>query len=228
MRNIRAGGVIGSLACNGKGGSGCDCGVFLAALLLFASMPLAFPDQTFSELAAFGQAENVVGTLMIKRADSRVERLKGKGTLPVYEGDECKTELGSKAFIRFADGTQLAMNEKTTVIVRVRMDRARVPIATVKLLAGEIWVKTTSTKTYEIETPAGTAVLKGAELDIQVQQDGKSILTTIDGDVEYETTFGRCLISAFKQSHGERGKKCTEPVFVDNTDFTSWSLTVRP
>ena len=201
---------------------------FLTVLSLLAGVLLACPDQASSQLAAFGQAENVVGTLMVKRADSRLERLKGKGTLPIYEGDECKTESGSMAFIRFADGTQLAMNENTTFIVRARMDRTRAITPTLKLLSGEIWVKATPTKTYEIETPAGTAVLKGGEFDLQVRQDGKNILTSFDGIVEYETPFGSCSISAFKRSYGERGKKCTEPIFIDNTEGISWLITVRP
>ena len=220
--------ATGSLFYTRRAGAGCASGAFLTALSLLASMLLACPDQASSQLAAFGQAENVVGTLMVKRADSRLERLKGKGTLPIYEGDECKTEPGSMAFIRFADGTQLAMNENTTFIVRARMDRARAITQTLKLLSGEIWVKATPTKTYEIETPAGTAVLKGGEFDFQVRQDGKSILTSFDGVVEYETPFGSCSISAFKQSHGERGKKCTEPILIDNTEVISWTVAVRP
>ncbi len=221
-------GATGSFFCTDGAGAGCAYGAFLTALSFLASMLLACPDQASSELATLGQAENGVGTLLVKRADSRLERLKGRGTLPIYEGDECKTEPGSKVFIRFADGTQLAMNENTTFIVHARMDRARAPTVTVKLLSGEIWVKAPPTRTYEIETPVGTAVLKGAEFDIQVRQDGKSILTSYDGVVEYETPFGSCSISAFKQSHSERGKKCTEPILVDNTEGIAWVITVLP
>ena len=225
---MRGDGATGSLFCIGRVGADCASGAFLTVLSLLASMLLVCPDQASSELAVFGQAENGVGTLMVKRADNRLERLTGKGTLPIYEGDECKTEAGSKAFIRFADGTQLAMNENTTFIVRTRMDRARAITQTLKLLSGEIWVKATPTKTYEVETPAGTAVLKGGEFDFQVRPDGKSILTSFDGVVEYDTPFGSCSISAFRQSHGERGKKCTEPNLIDNTEGIAWTITVRP
>jgi ferric-dicitrate binding protein FerR (iron transport regulator) len=170
-----------------------------------------------------GNAENAIGTLTVKRADGRVEQLRGRGFLPLHEGDECKTERASRAFIRLADGTQLAMNEGTTLTVRARRERGGGIVRLFKLLLGELWMKTPGATPIEVETPVATAAIKGTEFNLQVLPDGKSILTVLDGLVELKNEFcSPCPVSAARQSFGERGKRCTEPVPVDPAAVIAW------
>ncbi len=174
------------------------------------------------QLTPIGNAENALGILMVKRADGRVDQLKGKGSLPLYEGDECKTEKASKASIRLADGTQVAMNEETTFRVQVRRERAKGITRIFKLLIGEMWIKTAEPVPIEVETPVATAAIKGTEFNLRVQPDGKSILTVIEGLVEFGTPFGTCPIRTATVSYGERGKKCTKPAPTDPTPAVAW------
>jgi len=174
------------------------------------------------QLTPIGNAENALGTLMVKRADGRVDQLKGKGSLPLYEGDECKTEKASKASIRLADGTQVAMNEETTFLVQARREKARGITRIFKLLIGEMWIKTAEPVSIEVETPVATAAIKGTEFNLRVQPDGKSILTVIEGLVEFGTPFGTCPIRTATVSYGERGKKCTKPAPTDPTPAVAW------
>lgn len=190
---------------------------FLLATALLADGPVAF-----AQLAQIGKAENALGTLTVKRADGRVDQLKGKGSLPLYEGDECKTERAGKAFIRLADGTQVAMNEDTTFLVQVRREKARGVTRIFKLLVGEMWLKTAEPVPIEVETPVATAAIKGTEFNIQVQPDGKSTLTVIEGIVEFGTPFGTCPIRTSTVSFGERGKKCTKPAPIDPSPAIAW------
>jgi ferric-dicitrate binding protein FerR (iron transport regulator) len=151
-----------------------------------------------------------------------VDQLNGKGSLPLYEGDECKTEKASKAFIRLADGTQVAMNEETTFLVQARREKARGITRIFKLLIGEMWIKTAEPVPIEVETPVATAAIKGTEFNIQVQPDGKSTLTVIEGLVEFGTPFGTCPIRTSTVSFGERGKKCTKPAAIDPAPAIAW------
>jgi ferric-dicitrate binding protein FerR (iron transport regulator) len=196
----------------------------LAAVVL--ALALAGYGRASAQLATVGQAENAVGTLIVKRADGRVEQLRGKGSLPLHEGDECKTERGSQALIRLADGTQLAMNEETTFIVRARTERARGVTRIFKLFIGEMWMKTPGPKSIEVETPVATAAIKGTEFNIQVLPDGRSILTVVEGVVEFGTPFGTCPIRTSTQSFGERGKRCTKPVPINPAPVIAWIANV--
>ena len=175
-----------------------------------------------AQLAPVGNAENAVGTLVVRRADGRVDHLRGKGSLPLYEGDECRTERASRAYIKLGDGTQVAMNEETTFVIRSRTERARGATRIFKMLGGEMWLKTQGPKAIEVETPVATAAIKGTEFNLKVLPDGNTVLTVIEGLVEFGTPFGTCPIPASRQSVGERGKRCTRPAPVDPASVTSW------
>ena len=191
--------------------------VFPLAMALVSGNP-----EVLAQLAPVGKAENALGTLTVKRADGRVDQLKGKGSLPLYEGDECKTERASKAFIRLTDGTQVAMNEETIFLVQARREKGKGVIRIFKLLVGEMWLKTAEPVPIEVETPVATAAIKGTEFNIRVQPDGKSTLTVIEGLVEFGTPFGTCPIRTSTVSFGERGKRCTKPAPIDPSQAIAW------
>jgi hypothetical protein len=174
------------------------------------------------QLGPVGNVEAVVGTFVVRRADGRVDEVKGKGTLPLFEGDECRTERASKAYIRLTDGTQLAVNEETTFTVRARTERGRGVVRIFKLLIGEMWFKTSQPRPLEVETPVAIAAIKGTEFNLKVIADGRSLLTVIDGVVEFGTPFGTCPIPRSSQSLGERGKRCTKPVPIDPAPAVAW------
>ena len=48
------------------------------AFLLLPVVPAA------AQLNAIGNVENAVGTVAVQRADGRVDRIRGKGSLPLY------------------------------------------------------------------------------------------------------------------------------------------------
>jgi hypothetical protein len=184
--------------------------------------PSSRPPVMLVQLGPVGNVEAVVGTFVVRRADGRVDEVKGKGTLPLFEGDECRTERASKAYIRLADGTQMAINEETTFVIRARTERGRGVVRIFKLLIGEMWFKTSQPRPLEVETPVAIAAIKGTEFNLKVVADGRSLLTVIDGVVEFGTPFGTCPIPRSTQSLGERGKRCTKPVPIDPAPAISW------
>jgi ferric-dicitrate binding protein FerR (iron transport regulator) len=193
--------------------------VGVVALLVFAVFSVV---PAAAQLAPIGNVENAVGTVVVQRADGRVDQIRGKGSLPLYAGDHCKTEKGSKAFIRLVDGTQVAMNEDTSFRYQQRDERGKGSTRIFKLLFGEMWFKTAGPAQLEVETPVATAAIKGTEFNMKVASDGNSVLTVVDGTVEFGTPFGTCPIVKSTQSFGARGKRCTKPVPVDPAPATAW------
>jgi ferric-dicitrate binding protein FerR (iron transport regulator) len=175
-----------------------------------------------AQTASIGSVENTIGTLIVRRADGRVDEVRGKGSLPLYEGDECHTEKASKALIKLSDGTQVAMNAETKFRYQTRQERTKGTTKIFKLLLGELWMRTVGPSQIEVETPVATAAIKGTEFNIKVDGEGKSTLTVIEGVVEFGTPFGTCPIPKSTQSFGERGKRCTKPVPVDPAPVTAW------
>ena len=176
-----------------------------------------------AQVVSVGVANNAIGLLIVTRSDGRSERLTGKGAMPLYEGDELKTGPGAKAYIELHDGTECALNEQTTFVIRSRVHRKRGIARIFRLFLGEIWVKTSEEpRPLEVETPVANASIRKTEFNLKVFPDGRSVLTVVEGVVAFGTAFGTCPIRAGTTSVGERGKKCTKPAPVNVKPAIAW------
>jgi ferric-dicitrate binding protein FerR (iron transport regulator) len=191
-----------------------------------------------AQLASVAVAKNAVGVLLVTRSDGRTERLQGKGVLPLFEGDELKTGAGAQALIQFSDGTQLALNEETTMTIRPRRQEDKGMIRILKLLLGEIWVRTSQAPPpLEVETPVTTAAIRGTEFNLKVFPDGRSELTVVQGEVDFGMPLRRlpeyrgitgprpevmCPVRAGTASMAGGSAACSPPVSVDVKRVTGW------
>mgnify|MGYP001586796004 CR=1 FL=1 len=200
--------------------------VLLTASLLPLAPSLREPAQAQSVPVA--TAQNAIGALIVVRNDGIREQLQGKGALPLYEGDVLKTEAASQALIEFKEGIQVVLNENTTFKLLSRWEKGNPLTRIIRLKQGEVWVKTgPGPKPLEIETPVATAAVKSTEFDLKVQDDGQSVLTVMEGVVEFGTPFGTCPIRTNTISYGKQGKKCTKPAPTDAAAAIIWTNTVR-
>jgi hypothetical protein len=202
--------------------------LLLAVLALSLSSDLVLISSIFAQAAPVATATNAVGTLVIVRTDGVQQRLQGKGSVPLYEGDVLKTDATSQAMIDITDGIQVALNEGTTFKLLSRWEKDRPTVRIIRLSQGEVWAKTRGgPKRFEVETPVATAAVKETEFNLKVQDDGQSVLTVIEGIVQFGTAFGTCPIRTDTISYGVRGKKCTKPAPTDAKAATAWTEAVR-
>jgi ferric-dicitrate binding protein FerR (iron transport regulator) len=180
-----------------------------------------------AQSAQAGTALNAIGTLVVVRPDGIEDRLQAKGSLQLFEGDVLRTEPASQALVEFKEGVQVALNESTNFKILSRWEKAKGITRIIRLKQGEIWVKTgEGPKPLEVETPVATAAIRETEFNIKVQEDGQSILTVIQGIVEFGTAFGTCPIRTSTISYGVRGKRCTKPAPVDVRPAIAWTQAV--
>jgi ferric-dicitrate binding protein FerR (iron transport regulator) len=177
-----------------------------------------------AQSAQVGTAQNAIGVLVVVRPDGIEDRLQGKGSLQLFEGDVLRTEPASQALIEFKDGVQVALNESTSFKIFSRWEKAKGTTRIIRLKQGEIWVKTgEGPKPLEVETPVATAAVRETEFNMKVQEDGQSVLTVIQGIVEFGTAFGTCPIRTSTVSYGVRGKRCTKPAPTDVKPVIAWT-----
>lgn len=198
-----------------------------AVVTAIAFLSIVAAPVTRAQSVLVGTAQNAVGDLVVVRADGIQEKLSGKGTLPLFEGDVLKTDGGSQALIEFKEGIQVALNEHTTFKILSRWEKEKPATRIIRLKQGEVWVKTgEGPKSFEVETPVATAAVRETEFNIKVQEEGQSVLTVIHGIVEFGTAFGTCPIKPSTISYGVRGKKCTKPAPTDVKPATAWTNAV--
>jgi ferric-dicitrate binding protein FerR (iron transport regulator) len=184
-------------------------------------------DGSHAQTPEAGTAKNAIGTLVVVRPDGIENRLRGKGAVRLFEEDVLKTEPGSQGLIELKDGIIVALNENTVIKLVSRWEKARGMTRIVRVKEGEVWVKTgEGPKALEVETPVATAIVKETEFNMKVEPDGQSILTVIQGVVEFGTAFGTCPIRTATVSYGVRGKRCTRPEATDVTPVLRWSRQV--
>lgn len=173
-----------------------------------------------------GTAQNAVGTLVVVRTDGIEHRLQGRGSLALFEGDVLRTEPGSQALIQLRPGIPVALNEKTTLKILSRWEKA----GTTRILrvsGGGVWARAgDGARQLEIETPAAVASARDAEIDLKVGDDGRSALTVVQGAVELGTPFGVCTVRAGTASVGTRGAACTAPQPANVPATVSWKQAV--
>jgi ferric-dicitrate binding protein FerR (iron transport regulator) len=156
------------------------------------------------------------------------QRLQGKGNVPLYEGDVLKTDGSSQALVELKEGIQVALNDNTTFKLLSRWEKDKPTTRILRLKEGELWAKTSGgPKRFEVETPVATASVKETEFNLKVQDDGQSILTVIEGIVQFGTPFGTCPIKTDTISYGVRGKKCTKPAQTDAKGAKNWIQALR-
>ncbi len=196
-------------------------GAALGAVVLL--LPLWGAPPAAAQGTPVGTAQNAIGTLLVVRSDGIEDRLQGKGSLPLYEGDVLRTEAATQALIQFRDGVQVALNEGTAFKILSRWEKARGITRIIRLSQGEVWVTTgEGLKQLEVETPVATAIVEGTEFNLKVQEDGQSVLTVIQGVVQFGTPFGTCPIRTGTISYGARGKRCTKPAETNAQPAIAW------
>lgn len=203
---------------------------FMTRTVTITAIIIATSLSAFAANAPVGWAINAIGTLTIIRADGVEEQLQGRKTMPLYEGDVLKTDASSQAYIQLKQGVNVALNEETSFKILSRWQKDKPTTWILRLSQGEVWAKTAGDgpKAFEVETPVATAAVKETEFNLKVQPDGQSILTVIEGVVQFGTAFGTCPIRTNTISYGVRGKKCTKPADSDAKAAKAWTNTLIP
>jgi len=187
-------------------------------LFLLGSAPLVM-----AQSLPLGTAQNAIGTLVVVRPDKIEDRLQGQGTLQLFEGDVLRTGDTQQALIEIHDGIQVALNENTSLKLLSRWEKAKGITPILRVQQGEIWVKiVTGPQPLEVETPVASAAVRATEFNIKVQDDGQTILTVIEGSVDFGTAFNTWAVSSATVSYAVRGKRCTKPEPTDVQPATAW------
>ena len=195
-------------------------GILAVALLLVAGGG----ERVAAQSEPIGEVVSSVGTTVVVRTDGIQERLQGKGAIRLFEHDVIRADAGVRALVELKEGIRIALNEKTTATLHSRWEKARGTTRILRLSVGEAWVKTgDGPKQLEVETPVATAVVRETEFNMKVEPDGQSVLTVVQGVVEFGTAFGTCPIRANTVSTGVRGKRCTRPAPIDVAPVLNWS-----
>jgi ferric-dicitrate binding protein FerR (iron transport regulator) len=173
---------------------------------------------------AVGQAQYAIGSLLVLRPDGIEDRLRGRGAVNLFEHDILRTAQGDRGLIELGDAARIGINENTTLQVLSRWEKNSGTSRILRLKKGQLWLKVApGGKPIEVETASGTAIVANAEIDIQITDDGESVLSVAQGTVPFATAFGWCTVTAVTMSSGALGRGCSPITKINPQQFAAWS-----
>ena len=162
------------------------------------------------------------GVVKVRAAHTRKLR-NAKPGMHLNSGDIIKTGNNALIAIMFTDDKSLLkIRENSTIAINGKRTKSTIA-KKLKLALGQIWVKVKKQYAdFRVETPSGTAVVKGTEFYQIVDKDGNCIVIGIEGLVWLKNELGEILIRA-----GETGlaNKLTAPTShkTDSSEIPDWS-----
>jgi tetratricopeptide (TPR) repeat protein len=155
----------------------------------------------------------------------------------LYDGNTIRTLVQSRAVVLLADETQLKLNASTTLRLRsirqtsnilVRVAQSSMAPGAQSLLDlsnGQVWLRSKlKPANVKISTPAVTAAIRGTEFDLRVADDGESVLTMLDGLVDFRNDQGAVLVGPGEQARARIGQAPTKSVLLRPRDAVQWVL----
>ncbi len=152
-------------------------------------------------------------------------------------GDTIRTLAQSRAIVLLADETQLKLNAGTTLELRsvrqssslitrvVQTSISQSNQSLLNLAGGQVWLRSKlKPANVQVNTPAVTAAIRGTEFDLKVAGDGESILTMLEGTVDFRNSQGAVTVGAGEQARCRIGQAPTKSVILRPRDAVQWVL----
>lgn len=131
-------------------------------------------------------------------------------------GDSIRTGVGSRAEIRYIDGTITRLGPSS--VMRIENKDIKEPKRTgIRLLLGKLWLKVTKGNgLLKIQTPTATASVLGTELFVSNNEKNVSHITTLEGLVEVSDNQGdKTLVKPGEWVEIVPGEKLEKPTKFD-------------
>lgn len=91
------------------------------------------------------------------------------------------------------------------------------------LLKGKTWGQTKQPPSgLSVRTPGGVAAIRGTQWLIEVDDDGITTVTVVDGEVEFGNDAGKVSVGANEVARGEKGKAPTKQRIASAKDRVQW------
>ena len=123
---------------------------------------------------------------------------------PLDDGDWIRTENDGYAVLIFADDkSQIKLKADTEVVINGKRDAESSISKRITMEIGEVFAKVDKQRgSLEVATPTSVASVKGTEFWVLVQEDGTTVILTLEGLVELMNRISGAIVNV---SVGEQG-----------------------
>jgi hypothetical protein len=172
--------------------------------------------QEMNKLATLG---TTLGDVYIQRKESQQKELAFAGAA-LFAGDKLITNGNGKTFIMFNDGTQIWLNQNTTLELSPKSSSIFIPIG--ELLAF-VTKRSRKQNPFTVGTPGGLVEVLGTEFNALVSKEKTTVLTVLRGLVRFKNPLGETRLKKNLQSVANPTMKPTRPIPVVASQKLAWA-----
>jgi Flp pilus assembly protein TadD len=157
------------------------------------------------------------------RAGNALEWLPARVSQNLGAGDYVRTRDSSRMALLFADQTQVRLHQNTVLQVKAVATADR-PLTSLLLEVGRAWAQTRrpAASRLTLQTPVATLGIRGTDWDVEVDADGKTLLTVLSGEVSFSNAHGEVLVSRNEAAMAEPGKAPVKIQLSQPGDRVQW------
>lgn len=145
----------------------------------------------------------------------------------LYPGTFVRTLDDSSMALLFSDKTQLRLSRNSMFEIKGVGD-GKTSDTTVSLLKGKSWMQSKSVPDkLRMETPSGAAGIHGTDWVMEVDDDGRTTLTVLSGEVEFSNDQGSVRVRANEQSVATPGSAPQKRVVLNPRERVQWVTASR-
>ncbi len=137
--------------------------------------------------------------------------------------DVFRTGFKSRATLRYSDQSVMRIDQLTTLEVEPPKAGQQQPVLNLK--AGTAYLLNRDQPTeIQFKTPVASGAIRGTEFNLQVAEDGRTVVTLLDGEVDLNNELGEVNLKSGEQGSVEKGKAPTKTAVLDAINIIQWSL----
>lgn len=133
-----------------------------------------------------------------------------------------RTRLRSRATLRLADQTILRVDKLTTLEIQPPSPE-RGTLLDLQRGAAYLFNREAPSE-VEFRTPLASGAIRGTEFNLEVAEDGRTVVTMIDGQVELSSGAARLTLATGEQGVVEAGQPPRKTAVLDALNVIQWSL----
>src|SRR5688572_16336680 len=137
--------------------------------------------------------------------------------------DRVRTGMRSRATVRLSDLSVLRLSELTTIVIQPPSKSGSKPVLEQRSGA-TYFLNRERPREVEFRTPQASGAIRGTEFNLAVTEDGRTVLTLLDGEVALSNPQGEVVLKSGEQATVQAGQAPTKTAVVDAINIIQWAL----
>src|SRR6266851_3477442 len=176
-----------------------------------------------------GAADNPTCVLVEKEGKVEVAR-KGSAAWSAAQpnqdlqpGDRLRTGSRSRAALRWSESSVVRVSELTSMEIQLPAKPGDKPQLDLRSGATYLFSREKPTE-IQFRTPVASGAIRGTEFNLEVAEDGRTILSLLDGEVDLSNEQGAARLSSGEQGTVQTGSAPKKTALIDAVNVIQWAL----